>query len=260
MPEIIPGHVEKRSMLSSNLISTYFANWGLEKHQTSLQRNRYLDLVFRSIIVVGSLWISILAFGPAYLYRLSIKSTAWVHWPLAYIARPLRFADDPEEVRIRLWRDPREWLRRLAMIITLTGALVATIPSLSTIKGTFPGGVVSIFEYAVLIDVKSLLINPWRVVALVGAVITLILTWYGCELSLLVSRSAARADRMARAATWAGFLEYAMRVRDICGWVFWTLVVVHAALWLSPSTVWLDGYPREVLKFIYGSYLPPALQ
>jgi hypothetical protein len=192
-------------------------------------------------------------------FRLSIKSTAWVHWPLAYISRPLRYADDPEEVRLRLWADPREWLRRSAMVVTLVGALLASVPSLAIIKAAFPVGTISIVEYAVLVDVRTLFAYPWRMAALISAAITLVLTWYGFELSLLVKRSSARPDRLVRAGKWAAVIEYAMRIRDVCGWVFWALVFVHAGLWLAPSTSWLKGYPQEILHFIYGDYLPPAL-
>jgi hypothetical protein len=186
--------------------------------------------------------------------------SAWLHWPLAFITRSLRYADDADEVRMRLWSDPREWLRRILMVFSLAGALIATSPASDRLKDVFPNGVASLIEYAFLIDVSSLFSQPWRVAALVGALITLGLSWYGLELRLLVARSAVRPDREVRAKKWAATLEYAMRVRDVCGWVFWALVLIHAGLWLTPSTEWLEGYPREILQTIYGDFLPPNLR
>ena len=256
MPEIMPGYANYKSdfhfISFVGLMGGAFGS--LMNSNERLERK-----AFRAVALFAMSAVYLILFGPAYLYRLGIKSTAWVHWPLAYISRPLRYANDPEEVRMRLWTDPREWLRRLTMTITLLGALIASVPTFATVKSTFPAGTLSIIEYAVLIDVKSLFGHPWRAVALVSAVITLVLTWYGLELSLLVKRSKAKPDRLVSAGKWAAALEYAMRLRDICGWIFWGLVFVHAGLWLVPSTSWLKGYPQEVLQFIYGDFLPPAL-
>ena len=248
-PEIMPGNeagLFSFDAVYAGLTSRTFEHSGI-----------FLRTVGISIDVLGGLFVFLTTLGPSYCYRMSIKSSAWANWPLAYISRPLRYADDPEEVRMRLWDDPREWLRRVAMVITITGALIASVPTLAAVKTAFPAGALSIIEYAVLIDIKSLLGHPWRVVALISAAITLVLTWYGFELSLLVKRSMARPDRLISAGKWAAALEYAMRVRDICGWIFWALVFVHAGLWLAPSTAWLTGYPREILQFVYGEYLPP---
>jgi hypothetical protein len=263
-PELIPGHSESTSFLHLDqltLVSKRFIGleYGIDsknRRPTAIITTALMVLFF--VLGLATLWFFALA--PSYIYRMSIKSTAWIHWPLAYIARPLRYADDPEEIRIRLWADPREWLRRVFMIVTFAGALIATLPSLSRAQTIFPVGVVSIAEYAVLIDVKSLLVQPWRVMALISATITLILTWYGWELSLLVARSATRVDGRSRANKWAAFLEYAMRLRDVCGWLFWALVVIHAIIWLAPSTDWLTGYPLDIVRTIYGDYLPSAIR
>jgi hypothetical protein len=253
LPEIIPGHSNKKSMFSPQRMIETIRIGALN------QEDIRHSLVLRAVFILGICSILIAVLGPAYFYRMSIKSTAWVHWPLVYISRPLRYVDDPDEVRARLWEDPREWLRRMTMCMTLIGALVASVPSFGAVKAVFPTGVLSIAEYAVLIDVRSLVVNPWRAFALVSACITLFLTWYGFELSFLIKRSKARVDRMLSARKWAAIFEYAMRIRDICGWTFWGLVFVHAALWLAPSTSWLRGYPQEILQFMYGPYLPPGL-
>jgi hypothetical protein len=245
VPEIMPGYSKEGPFVFSYLLAQVRAS------KTEGTVERYVTLILASFFLV--------LFVPSFLYRMSIKSTAWLHWPLAYLSRPLRYANDPEEVRMRLWGDPREWLRRVAMVVTFLGALVASVPSFSTVKAAFPTGALSIAEYAVLIDVKTLFGHPWRLAALISAVITLMLTWYGLELSLLIKSSRARPDRLISAEKWASALEYAMRLRDICGWIFWGLVFGHATLWLAPSTSWLKGYPQEILQFIYGDYLPPRL-
>jgi hypothetical protein len=265
-PEIIPGHAEVRSVFHFDELASDISGRsynpileGGELKNKYPMLGKYLRLGHKALFSVGAIVAYMVFLGPSYLYRMSIKSTAWAHWPIAYISRPLRFADDPEEVQMRLWIDPREWLRRLAMVLTLSGAVIASVPTFSSVKAAFPAGALSIVEYAVLIDVRSLFGHPWRVMALISAAITLMLTWYGFELSLLVKRSKAKPNRLVSAGKWASALEYAMRVRDICGWIFWGLVFVHASLWLAPSTSWLKGYPQEILQFIYADYLPPRL-
>lgn len=253
--EIVPGHKNHKSMFSIDYVidavrRSFHREWAHSRYE------KILDFV----AIAGMLFISTIFLAPAYLYRMSIKSTAWVHWPLAYIARPRDIAKDVEEVRLRLWADPREWLLRFIMLLTFGGALIASIPPLTHVRDAFPGGVISVLEYAFLIDLKTLLSHPWRVVALCSASITFFLLWYGWEFSLLVARSPYHPDRSVRAMRWAAMFEYAMRIRTVCGWVFWALVIVHAALWLTPSTGWIPVYLRELLQAIYGEFLPPTLR
>jgi len=125
------------------------------------------------------------------------------------------------------------------------------------VKSLYEAGPISIVEYAFLIDVRTLLSQPWRVFALIGACITAFLTWYGLELSVLLKM---KAKRQREAKKWAAAFEVSMRVRDLCGWLFWGLLFVHAGLSLAPSTDWIVGYPRELIQLIYGVSLPPALR
>jgi hypothetical protein len=190
---------------------------------------------------------------------MSIKSTAWLHWPLAYVVRPLSFASNAEEIHARLWYDPREWVRRAFMITTIVGSLMVSLPALSSVRNMFPDGVMSFAEYAFLIDVR-MLTQPWRVLALVTAFITLALTWYGFELSVLLRPNVQKFDDGRRSKLWAAAFEYGMRVREICAWLFWVLILIHGYLWLAPSTDWLPLYVRELLQVIYGDFLPPQLR
>jgi hypothetical protein len=192
---------------------------------------------------------------------MSIKSTAWVHWPLAYIAKPLNYANDPKEVYYRLWRDPREKLRQVLAGVTFISILFAAFPSQAEVLKSFPSGVISVFQYAFVLDLQSLLNQPWRFVNLIGAFATFFLFWYGSELLVLINRSVERPDLRDRTARWAARLERTMRVRDICGWLFWVLVFLHSMLWLAPSTDWIGAYPRELLQTIYGNeFLPQELR
>ena len=62
---------------------------------------------------------SAVLFVPAYLYRLSIKSTCWLYLPLVYIASERDLALTPAHFVDRLIRGGWEWWRRILAILTL---------------------------------------------------------------------------------------------------------------------------------------------
>jgi hypothetical protein len=164
-PEIIPDYQIETSIFAFSTMKRIGRRILKEEFQNlsapGVSRWRFLAVMTRIIPRAGALGIVYaIFFGPAYLYRLSIKSTAWAHWPLSYIARPLKYADDPDEVQARLWSDPREWVRRVFMILTFVGALIATLPSFSQVRQTFDSGPISVLEYVFLIDIKTLLFQP----------------------------------------------------------------------------------------------------
>jgi hypothetical protein len=256
-PEIMPGYDNIRSIISMESLLTALK---LILQDFKTEKNGVAKYVYTPLGVTYVSVTIILFLTSSFLYRVALKSTAWVHWPLFLIAQPPRYADDPEEIRIRLWRDPREWMRRLLAIATVAGAITGSLPSIAQAKEMFPSGVVSVAEYAVLINVHTLLSQPWRAAALAAGIITLLLIWYGLELNIVVARAHVSPARAQRAVSWSVFFEYAMRVRSMLGWMFWIIIVAHAALWLAPSTDWIPDDLIAVLRFLYGSYLPPSLR
>ena len=73
-PEILPGYRRKDLLLQiSQLVDE------LKKVRFSLEWVVYVIAI-------------VLMFVPAYLYRLTIKSTCWFYIPMIYIVRPARFA------------------------------------------------------------------------------------------------------------------------------------------------------------------------
>lgn len=253
-PELVPGYDKPNSHFTYDSILR-----GLR--QPAFEYNKH-SLIIQAILFAIDLLSSVAGFlvtlGPSYAYRMSIKSTAWAHWPLAYITKPTNYANDPEEIRLRLWSDPREWFRRVIMVLTFAGVILVSIPNLLHARLLFPAGVISFVQYAALIDFRFFL-QPWRATPLISAIITLGLTWYGLELSILLRRPDAHQTRQATTKRWATAIEYAMRVRNVCSWIFWALILVHTGLWLAPSVEWIGGYPRGLLHIIYGDFLPPSL-
>jgi len=122
-PEIIPGHSVEGSVFQFEELF-YRLNYII----LMASENGIENKIHRLVMGIGAWGIFILSLGPAYIYRMSVKSTAWVHWPLLYVARPLIYSD-PDEVRIRLWHDFREWLRRGLAFLTVVGAVVASSQS-----------------------------------------------------------------------------------------------------------------------------------
>jgi hypothetical protein len=85
------------------------------------------DFFAASINVLG--YVSF--FVPAYLYRLSIKSTCWLYLPLVYIASERDFAATPAHFVDRLIRGGWEWWRRILAGLTLIAFTATTLASIS---------------------------------------------------------------------------------------------------------------------------------
>jgi hypothetical protein len=70
------------------------------------------------LLKVSAILVFLIFFIPAYLYRLSIKSTCWVYLPLVYVVSDRNFVYQIES--------RKEWGRRLLAVVTLAGFILTT--------------------------------------------------------------------------------------------------------------------------------------
>src|ERR1700730_9300946 len=106
-PELVPGYVGHLELDFQYLYREVqsIPQWGAEK--------------FIGVFIIC------LFFLPVYLYRLSIKSTFWLYWPLAYIANDASGNTRPAVLFDRLSATPVAWFSFLAAAATFVGFFVA---------------------------------------------------------------------------------------------------------------------------------------
>lgn len=236
-PEIIPGYTRSDVFNISHFLSRIRNSESIEK--------RYVSLIGSAIL-----------FLPAYFYRLSIKSTCWVYLPLIYMARAPKLAHNPAYLSDLLWRDVKEWMRRLVLLATLVGLLVTNLAPVQEFKALLPPVTVSPLEFMFLIDVKN--IKPWQWLNITDATLTLFLLFAVSELRIMVKHDRDD-DALRRSAhTHSVLVEYMLRGRNVVTWLFLLVVFVHAILWAFPLEERLPQYFADLLRSFYGTAMPPT--
>lgn len=90
-----------------------------------LERAQSANDAAMQLVMIPALAVTM--FVPAFLYRLSIKATAWFWWPLAFLLKPVPREDEESGEKDRLtwpWRNP--WQKTWTWITVVTGAI--TLP------------------------------------------------------------------------------------------------------------------------------------
>jgi hypothetical protein len=82
LPELVPGLPETSELTLTGMVKLIDEN---------LRSANWL----RAIWIAGPIIVTILCFVPAWLYRITLKSTVWVWWPLAFIGNTPKLANTP---------------------------------------------------------------------------------------------------------------------------------------------------------------------
>jgi hypothetical protein len=234
-PELIPGY--KRSDFFT--IPYYWS------------RIKQSDSLFERLVCVMA---CVILYAPAYVYRLSIKSTCWFYFPLVYIAGASQLSTKPALLADILWYDLREWGRRLLAVLTVAGVAVQSLSSDGLTKDHLPTVLISPLEYVFLIDILA--VKPWQWFTLTSALVTLVI--FGCIGRFRIIVDHAKDDEVLRqtASNYSWWLVRAMRVRNVSTALFFLIALIHALLWRSSAHTYLPAYILDLLHSFYGSALP----
>jgi hypothetical protein len=185
----------------------------------------------------------IVLYVPAYLYRLTIKSTCWLYLPLVYIVSRPSTERTPEILSSFLWRDPREWWRRFLMFVTFACYFIFNYsdPS-SLLNPSWLESLRRIFAFNIFS------IHSWQFFNLTSASITLGLLLYSGQFRALVEESATDPTQRESARNSAVFIEWAMRLRNYSTALLLVIAVVYAALLLTPIS---NHLPSDLVSKIW---------
>jgi hypothetical protein len=253
IPEIVPGiegRLESEYRFSEYLWNVRFynpfrpADWSLAEHWWTF----IWDIV--AVIVGFALYF------PAWLYRLTIKSTAWFWWPLAFLGGDLKKARNPALIR---W-DVMGSLWAKASIITtcislgwfafanlvLSGAMFHHNPFLTPIGYLF--------------WVKWSL-RPWQICGFAASALSILLVFWVDDVSgkYRIAQDTNDAELIRAEERKFGWIERLARLRLVFVILFWCLVGAHATLYVNSTRCWSSLPPRlhTWAQDIYGDRLPP---
>jgi hypothetical protein len=238
--ELVPGY-------SGDFINT--------STQIILHQSVSEGLLIRLSFLIGY----VVLFVPAYLYRLSIKSTCWLYLPLVYIASERDLAVTPAHFVDRLIRGGWEPWRRLLAVLTLIAFAATTYASISTQEfatflrhGAISPKIISPLEFMFQFDFSG---KWWQYCSIVAALITGWLFLQAREMRVDIDH----ADDAEAKATLSRHVDRAkliMRVRNVLSMALILMVGVHALLTFSPIGPYLPAYILRGLGWFYGSYMP----
>ena len=199
-------------------------------------------------------------FLPGWLYRFTLKSTAWFWWPLAYLGGPPLHANDPVLFRNLMFRTLWGW----------TSLFMAGVTILAWVLPALPWRAVIHHRQVFLSPIGYLWVVNWseqQYNQLLGLVMALLTLAIALRINYVGVRYD-RADRIgndalkAQAVRSFEWVEVWARLRSLLQIPFWLLVggymVLFANAWSCQVTppVWLTS----AAQMLYGRRAPPACE
>jgi hypothetical protein len=240
-PELVPG------------LATTNSSFRLDEWiETEIRGGDSLDRLVGNIVL--------LAYIPAWAYRVSIKSTAWFWWPLAYIGREPHEARDPEHMRKLVQGSPFRRLGRWIAIGSLFAFLAVSVWDYLRTKGldlpALPTQTLVIgFVLTRLADV------PWQLAGLLSAAMALLAGMLTSHAAISLDHAKKETDVALLAATSAKFvkIERIARFGFVCTVAYWLALAGHLGLYVNNQRCWFEPPPGVTAwaKRLYGELAPP---
>jgi hypothetical protein len=206
-------------------------------------------------LAVSYVYLSLfIMFVPAWLYRITIKSTAWFWWPLAFLGDDLKIAQNPDLLHFKVMG--RLWAKASIAIATLS--LLTFAFAQLYILAFGKDGIIAPVEWLLLIDWKKLW--SWQICGLLGSVLTLAIVFMvddaGGEYRIAQTTSDSKLLGAAKAK--CGWIERLIRIRFLVFLAFWGLLGAHMVLYVNSTQCWfsLPSTLQEWAQSIYGDLYP----
>jgi hypothetical protein len=210
---------------------------------------------------VFSLFLAIIYFAPAYAYRLSIKSTFWIYWPLAYISADLpRKNIRPAVFLDKLSATPLAWLSACLAASTLLGFVVTNF--LTHVVTLWPALQIAFqivaIEFILQLDWESQ--KPWVWFSLTSAAIALILFMWAAQMRPEFKHGDVDEDSALRIETNVGRMVRLARIGRVCTILLTLSLALYFLLWRSPLQCLLGHYQLDyvgtLFRWYFGKYMP----
>lgn len=212
------------------------------------------DFSERAYSVLFYVPMIIIWFAPAWLYRITLKSTAWLWWPLAYLAGPLSRAYDPDEFQRTtvgsLWAKTSIVLA----LITICGFIIANIIFTGAFLESNP--LITVLGYAFIIDWSA--VFPYQIITLVLAGLSVFIVYAVDDAAGQHRHAVSKNDKtlLSRSETKFRLLERIVRVRLILFILLNLSVACQTVFNVNSLKCWFD-VPANIgiwVHWVYGDH------
>jgi hypothetical protein len=245
-PELVPGLVAGETIFTLRSRLNAF---------TQMLRSRSFEDKANAVMEIAPgilVW-----FFPGWFYRVTLKSTAWFWWPLAFLSGPPRLSNNPN------WFYEQITATKLARTLrpfaygTVIAFLAVNIERTIN-EGKLPENpFLSTFGYALSIDWSA---TPWQLLGVIGSALSLIvLYWIDWNFRKYCvatdTQDTALAKEARRHFRW---IEYLARVRTLLFLAYCVIVGFHALLVLNARSCWFtpSSNVQAWSLSLYGKHLP----
>jgi hypothetical protein len=202
-------------------------------------------------------------FAPSYLYRISIKSTFWVYWPLVYIADDAKNETRPAVLFEKLSATHLATTRlRLAFGTILASFVMSVYLHFADLWPAFREGiqtvVIDAIGWFVVVDFPTK--KPWVWFSLCSAAITVVLFYWADYLGPELRHDGANPRTIASMHHRMLWMNTLLRIQFVLVILFTISIAIGYILWKSPLQCLLFNkelyYTLRILRWYYGAYMP----
>ena len=242
-PEIIPGLDKTPSLLTIKALNL----WMVQPVKLPML-----------VIALGRYAVTIaIMFFPAWLYRLTIKSTAWFWWPLAFLGGDLQRAKNPKLFRWKVWGSLWAKASLIGAALSIL-AFIAVNAARPAVLAENP--LITPIGYLLLVDWS----RPWQVFAVAGAVLSMTIVFLVDDIhgELEIALAQRNLGLQKAAERKFGWIERLARLRLLMFIAFWLIVGAHALLYFNSRQCWFTLSPalQGWAETVYGDRLPRPCQ
>jgi hypothetical protein len=198
----------------------------------------------------------LVCFFPAWLYRITLKSTAWFWWPLSFLGGEPVKAKNPEEFYRKVIKSL--WAR------TSIALSLATVVAFLLSNFFFNGAIfrenplLTVFGYFLVVDRNF---YPWQLLTILVALLSIVIVFWIDDANGEYHLARKHADEKTITAVEKRFgrIERLIRLRFLFAIVVWLLVGSQAILYFNSQNCWFD-VPASVTRWAawaYGPKVPP---
>ena len=252
LPEFVPGLPDGTGFFTQGDLMRTFNNWP----NSVERRDRILSYI--ALPILATIW-----FLPGWLYRITLKSTAWFWWPLAYLGD----APSPSWHPGLYHRLTLHSLRGRSTIVLA----VVTIAGFILINLAFSGAVFETNPLLTMIGFLFLLkrdVPPWQILSVAIAVLSLwIVVWLNeANIARQYGTTENLPDVIARAERKFRWTERLGRLRLVLFVLFQLIVAGQALLYFNERQYLKDhrcwfNVPETIVaraQWLYGAKMPGA--
>lgn len=251
VPELVPG-------LEATTSAFRFSNMTAKRVWFVLRGYRGGPKGTIASLVAMTLYYSVflpIAFIPPWLYRVSIKSTAWFWWPLVFLGGPLRLARTPALLE---WRLSGSLWARTSIAVSF-GVVVGFLASNLLIDMVVleKNPLLTPLGYLLLVERQP---EPWQLCLLAGALLNLAVLYLVNDAAGLARIAAQTGAATLDAVAVRRFAcsERMARIRTLCLLGYWAMVGGHLVLYVNSQQCWFVLGPdlSGAAMRLYGARMP----